>query len=234
MTDATAIDRFRDRIDTELLPTFCNDAARRFDTAGFARSSITIAEFDAKHFLSAIDAGLVLDIGGGRYRAPRSEANEQLFWEGARATTPRPLTLWLEPVITIGAVARLQFNYGWPAEDLGMQSKGYAFDLMAYDGDQVVIAGEVKKSKREIDQLLAHFEEFSRSSPDPKLSTKDKRFNSAQKWRALLATQIPIFWAIGPDGYTQALQMEYGADGSARFHASSDEALLHKSCSPLV
>jgi hypothetical protein len=227
MTNATAIGRFRDRIETELLPTFCNDAARRFDTAGFARPSITISDFDAKHFLSAIDAGLVWDIGGGRYRAPRSEANEQLFWEGAKAAIPRPLTLWLEPVMTIGAVARLHFDYGWPAEDLGMQSKGYAFDLMAYDGDHVVIAGEVKKSKREIHQLLAHFEEFSRSTPDPQLSTEDKRFNSAQKWRALLANQIPIFWAIGPDGYTHALQMEYGADGSARCNASSNEALLH-------
>jgi hypothetical protein len=40
------------------------------------------------------------------------------------------MTLWVEPIITIGALSRLHFEFGWPAAMLGMQTDDYAFDFV--------------------------------------------------------------------------------------------------------
>lgn len=212
-------DRFRKRVIEELLPTFCDDPARGFDSSVLVPSAIAISELDAHNFLRAIDSRLVVDTGGGRYRSARSQANEQLFWEGSRKVVPRPLTLWLEPVITIATVARLHFDLAWPLHCLGMQSKDYAFDFVAYEGDRVVIAGEVKKSSREIDTLVEHMVEFGRAGAQEAPPKGDKRLNAFQKWRALRGSAIPIFWAVGPNDYTKAFRVNYHADGSFQLQA---------------
>ena len=86
---------------------------------------------------------------GGFFLAPLSKAREQIFWTGSKNVDPRPLTLWIEPIITIGALAKLHVLYGWPAEKLGTQSKTWAFDLVGYGANKndELLACEVKKSK---------------------------------------------------------------------------------------
>ena len=68
---------------------------------------------------------------------PQSKTHEVIFWEHSTLITPRPITLWLEPVITIAAVARLHLDYGWPVDCLGMQSEDSAFDVMAFKPDDL-------------------------------------------------------------------------------------------------
>ena len=156
---ATNLQRFTHRLQTEWLPAFCADKDRRFDPSGFKESSITITEVDAGNFLRALDSGLVYDAGGGRYHCARSNAQEQIFWEGPKSIQPRPLKLWVEPVITIATMARLRFDFGWPAEVLGMQSKNWAFDFAVYrsaTNKNERIAGEVKTSSAKIDELMLH------------------------------------------------------------------------------
>lgn len=91
---------FSRRLTEDWLPTYCNDPKRNYSTEGFKYDSIKVSAQDAKDFMRAIDTRIVTEIEGGRFRMPQSKAVEVIFWEGSKAITPRPITLWLEPVIS--------------------------------------------------------------------------------------------------------------------------------------
>lgn len=188
--------RFEERMRTEWLSVYCSDPKRNYDPAGFVPTSLRISEVDGRDCARAIDGGIVRDFGGGRYRAARSSVAEVLFWAGRKMTVPRPITAWLEPVITLAALARLHFLHGWPKECLGAQSKDWAYDVVGYrnpDDKRPVLLGEIKKTVKELrvlrDDLLALAEGASHS-------TRSK--NSVKKWRALLATRPALLWLVGP------------------------------------
>ena len=126
----TEVDQFIKRLKQDWLTSFCEARAyspEGFDGAGLANLSAN----DARDFMQAIDCGLVAH-HGGVFTAPQSKVKEQIFWEGARISVPRKITLWLEPIITIGALRRLQRDFQWPSSLLGMQLKTWAIDFVAY------------------------------------------------------------------------------------------------------
>ena len=90
--------------------------------------------------MRALDAQLV-NPEGPYFLAARSRAREQIFWEGLKSKPRRSITLWLEPIITIGMRARLHFEKGWPAESLGAQSKDWAFDFVCYGANERAVVG---------------------------------------------------------------------------------------------
>jgi len=152
----TSILEFHEELIEHWLPNFCYAPHRNYSTKGFVDSSINkLTEHDAYWFLKAIDLDLVSQ-KDGFFIAPLSKAKEQIFWEGSKSKEPRPITLWIEPVITIGALAKLHTIYNWPIAKLGAQSKTWAFDLVGYgdNSEHEILACEVKKSTREIDSLL--------------------------------------------------------------------------------
>lgn len=192
------------------MPAFCNDPARGYGTAGFSEASIRVGPLDAKNFLRAIDGGLVEDTGGGRYRCAQSKALEQLFWQHEKTMTPRPVTLWMEPVITIATLARFHYDLGWPHECLGMQTADWAFDLAGYSAGampRVVVACEVKKSKPEIDHLIADLHHHSRDQPESAISNRQRHVNSFKKWAALRSDCPRFLWVVGPEGYEYAFEL---------------------------
>ena len=133
---ASSIEIFTRRLYDEWLPDFCDDEKRdSYDISGFKAESIKINDYDASNFIRAMDGGLVKDTGGGRYRCARCGPFTQIFSSGSKLVVPRPLTLWIEPVITIGTVARLGLDYGWRSQFLGMQQKGSAFDFAVYKSE---------------------------------------------------------------------------------------------------
>ena len=200
MKDVHAIERFRTRLVQEWLTPFCR--SRRLDENGFVWSSLDrLTAIDAADFMHAIDRGLVTHLNGS-FMAPRSKAKEQLFWEGARNTSPRRLTLWLEPVITIAALGRLHREHGWPANRLGLQSATWAFDLVGYQGDlareQVVC--EVKKSDAEVRKLMGFMTENANTATDMATRLKGAELNAFRKVLALRQSDCLVFWALGPGG----------------------------------
>lgn len=223
MDEAAAVAKLRKRIEEEWLPAFCNDPKRRIDPAGFRASSIQVNSIDARDCMFAIDSGIVVDGGGGRYRAARNATFEQLFWTGRRNQSPRPLTLWLEPVITFAALARLHRDHHWPTELLGSQAKGWAFDIVAHmpsDERRYQIAGEVKKSNQEVDRLLADLVNLSTGVTG--VAVKE---NSRRKWEALLIGKPPILWIVGPAGYSTVMRVAYPSEDQAALESVTPSAL---------
>ncbi|MEH6575418.1 hypothetical protein [Pseudoalteromonas distincta] len=201
MSDALSI--FTEQLYETWLPEFCYAPHRNYSTDGFVNESVSkLSEFDATWFLDAVKSGLVEE-KDGFFTAPQSKAKEQIFWEGIKSKSPRPITLWVEPVITIGALARLNKEYGWPIERLGMQSKNWAFDMVGYDSDleHEVLACEVKKQIKEVDDLLHYMHHYSGLSPLDIEPANAKECNAYRKVKGIRHSWPKVFWALGPDGY---------------------------------
>lgn len=159
---------------------------------------------------------------------PRSRATEVIFWEGAKAVTPRPITLWLEPVITIAAMARLHLDYGWPLECLGTQSEKWKFDVMVFKSQDVkneYVAGEVKKSSKELDELIINMQ-LSCAEGTLDYSTASRaRKNAHNKWLGLQRCRAPLFWALGPGGDSRLYEVFYSSTGIISLSRTDDTRL---------
>jgi hypothetical protein len=207
-----AIDQFYERLRTEWLPRFCLPPKRGLERSEFREGSNRVSELDAADFLRAIDSGVVVEKSGGTFWSERSYVQEQLVWQGLKRISPRPLTLWLEPVITIATLARLHLDYGWPATQLGMQSRDWAFDFAVYEArprDAILIAGEVKKTKREVERLMEDVSTYAGSGATEPASKHPRHVNSYKKWNALRNARVPLIWAVGPNGYSTLRKISY-------------------------
>jgi hypothetical protein len=221
---------FRDRVVGKLLPTFCNDPTRSWGCEGFKEDWEKVTEKDAADFLSALDAGLVEHLGRGLYRAPRSQASEQFFWSGRKNVSPRPVTIWVEPIIAVAVLYRLHSKWGWPKDLLGTQSRKWEFDVTAYrasDLKKEYVACEVKKTAAELDQLVELMQRFSADCDlyDAPKSAREK--NASRKLKGLQARQAPIFWAVGPNGANKVFRVTYTNGGTVSLKSASDDALTY-------
>src|SRR5690606_24746041 len=70
---------FRSILEEDLLPQFCSTRPE-CRLSGFRWETVKIADVDAWDFAKAWKAGLLTEVSGGLYRAPRSSASEQFFW----------------------------------------------------------------------------------------------------------------------------------------------------------
>lgn len=208
---------FWHRLTEDWLPAYCHDPARRYDPAGFRTVAKQVTNIDARDFLRAVDHNVVTVDSGGRFRMPRSSVNEVIFWEHPAKITPRPISLWIEPIVTIAAVARLHLDYGWPRECLGMQSINWEFDVTAFapsDPMNEHIAGEAKATSKELDKFLAYLEQCCAAGEHKCDEEKPARKNAHKKWLGLKRCRAPIFWAIGPGGDSRVFDVSFRDNGT--------------------
>ena len=225
------ISTFSDRLNREWLPSYCNASHRCYSIKGFKASTIkNLSEYDAKWFMRALDDGLVTE-SDGYFLAPRSAAKEMIFWEGSKQESPRPIILWIEPIITIGALARLSKEIGWPATNLGAQSKTWEFDLACYRGaseDEYIVC-EVKKAPREIEKLLNFMEFYSAKEAQTIEPENATERNAYRKIQGIRKTWPVLFWALGPNNDTHVFKIV--RDGSSEIFSLlpvSEEALKYE------
>lgn len=204
---------FSERFYSDWLPSFCDARDDSYSTDGFLDATLDrVGEHDAKWFLRAIDAGYVVE-ESGFFLSEASAAKEQIFWNGSAGDQPRKLFLWLEPIITIGAVARLIDEYGWPTSQAGLQSKApWPFDLVGYgtDGDAELLAGEVKKSDVEIGTLIREMKAFCQTPVLEQEPTKRDAKNAYKKVIGIRRSWPVFFWALGPAGKGEVFKIERG------------------------
>lgn len=185
-----------------------------------------LSEADARDFMDAVDHGLVVHEQGA-FRAPCSRAKEYLFWEGASSVSPRRLTLWLEPVITIAGLWRMQRTFGWPAERLGAQSATYAFDFVGYQADQrtELVVCEVKPTRKAVDAMVSLMKTHRGITREALNDFKPAERNALKKVIALRESNCHIFWALGPDNYGQVFAVTRDANGEVILTPTIESAL---------
>lgn len=221
----SAVSEFRDRLHGEWLTPFCD--SRGYAYGGFVSSSLDkLSEADARDFMNALDSGLVTHQAGA-FRAACSKANEYLFWEGATNVSPRRLTLWLEPVITVAGLWRMQHKFGWPPEQLGAQSLSYAFDFVGYEADQKteLVSCEVKPTRQSVDLLIALMHEHGATPKEALKDCKPAVKNALKKVIALRESDSHTFWALGPDNYDHVFAVTRSSVGEVVLTATNDSAL---------
>lgn len=222
--------KFLELLHTELIPQYCDDPSRAWGRAGFKDNSALVSEADACDFLRAIEGGLVKHVGRGLYSAPKSSAKEQLFWEFERSAIPRTFAISLESVITFAALARLHFEYGWPVELIGAQSKNWEFDLVAYpkpDVENESVAVEVKKTAKEVERLVERVTSLS-GAGRVDVTGNQVMQNSIRKYNGLVERGAKVFWIVGPAKLNYIFKVEQLGDKRIAL-TPGDEALLRYS-----
>jgi Icc-related predicted phosphoesterase len=107
----------------------------------------------------------------------------------------------------------LHLDFEWPSEHIGTQSADWAFDVVAYfpGSDEEAVAGEVKKTVSEVDQLIElmkmHGELSTAEAP-----RSGKQRNAFKKVAALRARKAPVLWVLGPGAYERVFNVSYLAD----------------------
>jgi len=207
-------EKFEEILYNEMLPAFCRQPSGEFEVAGFRKESIRVSEVDASDFVRGWRGELIAPTSQPwQYQCPKSSASEMFFWHGQKKFKPRPFTLWLEPVITVAALARLHFDFGWPVHLLGTQPSGWAFDVVAFSEATSAehILAEVKKSRKEVEVLLEFMHSFGRD-PDAPVPPPGKKLNAYKKVVGLRNSSALVFWAVGPEGFHKVFHVKrYGA-----------------------
>lgn len=224
-----ACQKFEDRILHDLLPKFCDHPSQAWGPEGFRKDWKKIHDQDARDFLRGLDSGLIRHVKHGHYLAPKSSAKEMFFWVGSKKITPRPITLWAEPIITVAVLARLHFDLGWPKELVGAQSSDWAFDAVTFpttESSNEHIACEVKKSVSEVEKLITCMIQFG-ANPQLELPGNAKELNAYKKVVGLRSRQAPLFWAVGPNTKNHAFRLVYGDGGLVEFEETTIQALIY-------
>lgn len=195
------LEEFKVRLRNSWLPAFCNAPHRNYPLEGFNVESImNLAEFDAKWFLEGVKSEYIRE-RDGFFFTTKSRAKEQIFRAGLKKIKPRPISLWIEPIVTVGAVSRLNIEFNWPEYQLGMQSKTWAFDLVGYDekGSEELLLGEVKKNHKEVDDLILYMKEYCSMPTLIEEPVNSRRKNAYRKVVGLReAPAAQVLWVLGP------------------------------------
>jgi hypothetical protein len=234
MENTTA--RFATLLEQTLIPAFCSKSSRNLSPLGFRGGFAQLPETDIADFLRGWEAELLTHIDNGLYRATHSGASEQFFWSGKKANTPRTFTLWIEPIITLGVLARMHLDFGWPKSLIASQSKrDWAFDAFALESEprndlknddpRLLIACEVKKTRKEIDSLIDDMQWFGRYPSPTTTGLNSAKKNAFRKVKALRACRPSIFWAVGPGRYEKVFSVAYLGNDVVEFQPNSPQAL---------
>lgn len=217
---------FQSLVVEQLLPQFCSHYG--YDIAGFKKETIErIGHYDAMWFLEALRTQAVT-YNKPFFLAPQSGAKEQIFWQAGQSKLPRPITIWVEPVVTIAAAGRLHSQFNWPRYLIGLQSKkNWAFDLVGYDSClSPMLVCEVKKSHREVDQLinamLGYFQQLPLTDEPKKQSLR----NAYRKVVALREMMPRVVWVVGPENYGEVFSCLWNSNGEAGVLVKTGEAAL--------
>lgn len=173
---------------------------------------------EADGFLRALEASIVVvDDASTRCQLPR------VHRAAGNPTQPRLLKVtngrlywpWREYVIQVGALTSLVLDYGWPVELVGLDPRsGSALDVAGYSSvardAKMIVAGETKKTARELERLLV---EINRASADGLHAVDLGDLDGHKKYRAMLVERAPYFWAVAP-GVRRAFEVTY-RDGAA-------------------
>jgi hypothetical protein len=231
--EPTGLELLRARIYDEWLPRYLADEG--YEPGGYLGGEDALAEIDAHWFLQAIDDGIVTVLPKARLSLPASTVLAMIFWEHARASSPRPVSLHREGVLSAGMAARLHVEYGWPVAQLGFEyppERGdgrRAFDLGALDpSGKLILAGEAKTTKNELTRVLAVMQDCGKKGPHGHAPDEKTRTNGHRKWQGLVRCHPKVFFTFGPDEEWSVFNVMYEAHGRLSLEPGERDLLRYR------
>ena len=97
------------------------------------------------------------------------------------------------------------------------------------DDDDVHIAAEIKKTRKELDQLISYMTNFDSALVYDYKSMSASEKNAHKKWVGLNDCRAPFFWAVGPANENRLFELEYFSSGNIRFTSCNHEQLAYQS-----
>lgn len=229
-----------DNIQAEFNKKMLGDLWHEYKTAyGYGNDVIApeekqVSEFDMSWFLKALKLGIVQpktkivrSSDKCRYSTLRNKGSVAYFGHKKKDHNPRKLYVSLEPIIIVGAIARLHCDYNWHTTQLALESERWAFDAVAYEGQDrgnEYLLCEVKKTKVEIDKLCELMQAYLQSGrvDDAELMGKEK--NAFRKVIALRKSPAKVLWAVGPDKYEKIFKIDR-SEGKIKLNEANENAL---------
>ncbi len=184
----------------------CQTAGQRVPISGL-RISPTLANWEAEYFLAGLTADLfAVDTQDG--------VTSEMFESGVENEQPasyrlfshEPLRLLRENICQLAAASRLVLQRGWLKRHLLLQpslrehrATADGFDLLVQlRADENLISVEVKRSRLELEKLIADLRACSRRGPH---AHADCGFPQNHPRHEFYVSRRPAYlWAVAPDG----------------------------------
>jgi hypothetical protein len=200
----------------------CNAIGQSLPPSGL-RIVPPLAAYEAKYFLSGVDAGLFDSDAEGYVQSPLlpppSEGNTkqkmcQIFWHH-----PLPPRLFREGICQLSTAAALILDRGWLERQIEMEPTIQDDGPMAYGVDILVksIAGEllacveVKRSPPELAKLKSDFYQCCKRGKHPEDNCGFPQNHAKYEFCAFYKPKY--FWAVAP-GEDTCFKMRYHDDGT--------------------
>ena len=185
--------------------TICQAMGQRAPISGL-RISPTLANWEAEYFLAGLTADLFAIDGQGEVTSdllpPADESHPR---QSYRLFSHEPPRLLRENICQLAAAAQLVLQRGWLKRHLFLQpsrpehrATAHAFDLLVrLHSDEVLISVEVKRSRLELEKLIADLRACSRRGPH---AHADCGFPQNHPRHEFYLSQRPAYlWAVAPD-----------------------------------
>jgi hypothetical protein len=92
----------------------------------------------------------------------------------------------------------------------------------------MLVGGEVKKARRELEAMLEHMRRYA---ADPELPgpSKGVRRNAFKKVASIRNNRPSLFWAVGPEGHSQLFEVIWrGEEGAFAFQGAPNTRLTYR------
>jgi hypothetical protein len=185
----------------------CQTAGQRVPISGL-RISPTLANWEAEYFLAGLTADLFAVDAQDRVTSEMFESGGDGNEEPSsyRLFSREPLRLLRENICQLAAASQLVLQRGWLKRHLLLQpsrpehrATAHGFELLVrLHANEVLISVEVKRSRLELEKLIADLRACSRRGPH---AHDDCGFPQNHPRHEFYVSQRPAYlWAVAPDG----------------------------------
>lgn len=169
---------------------------------------------EAEWFLRAMDAGIVVVSDTGYCSFPGIHRHGTKPTEAFLFSSNTGKFSWREYITQVGSLARLEFEYGWPRLQLGLDPKDWKFDCAGFaapESERMLLAVETKKSAKELRKTLKELELVSTMSSENKLYSPARKTDGLKKYQGL-QKEKPLYLLMIAPGLKVALKLVYPHD----------------------
>jgi len=184
----------------------CQAVGQRVPVSGL-RISPALEEWEAQYFLLGLEENLfAIDEQGDVASELLSPTDETQPWPGYRLFSHEPPRLLRENLCQLATAARLILERGWLKCHVTLQpsrpehratADGFDLAVRSLRGE-ILIAVEIKRSRLELEKLIADVRACSRRGPH---AHADCGFPQNHPRHEFYLSQRPAYlWAVAPDG----------------------------------